>query len=156
MLSRPAAFRAALLATAVPISLATLPLTALPVASQAQTAGATSGQAGTGDVIRVLLDQAAYWRSKNETALADEALTRVLALDPANVDAVVMSHAHIDQCGGLVGDGGALNFPNAQYFIGQADFDAIRAMMHRIAGISLGDSKRDLVSGRLKRRHDAR
>ena len=44
-------------------------------------------------------------------------------IDPANVDAVVMSHAHIDHCGGLVSADGSHNFPNAQYFIGQADFD---------------------------------
>ncbi|TCZ64463.1 MBL fold metallo-hydrolase [Roseicella aquatilis] len=44
-------------------------------------------------------------------------------IDPANVDAVVMSHAHIDHCGGLVGDDGKPNFPNAQFYIGQPDFD---------------------------------
>ncbi|MBV8400663.1 MAG: MBL fold metallo-hydrolase [Acetobacteraceae bacterium] len=43
-------------------------------------------------------------------------------IDPSNVDAVVMSHAHIDHCGGLVVDGKP-NFPNAQYFIGEPDFD---------------------------------
>lgn len=43
-------------------------------------------------------------------------------IEPADVDAVVMSHAHIDHCGGLVANG-KLNFPNAQYFIGQPDFD---------------------------------
>ncbi len=43
-------------------------------------------------------------------------------IDPANVDAVVMSHAHIDHCGGLVADDGSRNFPNAQYYIGEADF----------------------------------
>src|SRR6516162_8481737 len=43
-------------------------------------------------------------------------------IDPAGVDAVVMSYAHIDHCGGLVGDNGNLNFPNAQYFIGEPDF----------------------------------
>jgi glyoxylase-like metal-dependent hydrolase (beta-lactamase superfamily II) len=44
-------------------------------------------------------------------------------IDPASVDAVVMSHAHIDHCGGLIGADGKKNFPNAQYFIGEADFN---------------------------------
>jgi glyoxylase-like metal-dependent hydrolase (beta-lactamase superfamily II) len=44
-------------------------------------------------------------------------------IDPAGVDAVVMSHAHIDHCGGLVGADGKRNFPNAQYFIGEADYN---------------------------------
>jgi glyoxylase-like metal-dependent hydrolase (beta-lactamase superfamily II) len=44
-------------------------------------------------------------------------------IDAASVDAVVMSHAHIDHCGGLIGADGKRNFPNAQYFIGEADFN---------------------------------
>jgi glyoxylase-like metal-dependent hydrolase (beta-lactamase superfamily II) len=44
-------------------------------------------------------------------------------IDPASVDGVVMSHAHIDHCGGLIGAGGKRNFPNTQYFIGEADFN---------------------------------
>ncbi len=34
-----------------------------------------------------------------------------------------MSHAHVDHCGGCVGDDGTPHFPNAQYYISQADFD---------------------------------
>ena len=47
---------------------------------------------------------------------------REAGIDPAGVDAVVMSHAHIDHCGGVIGANGKRNFPNAQYFIGEADF----------------------------------
>lgn len=43
-------------------------------------------------------------------------------IDPAGVDDVVMSHAHIDHCGGLIGDDGKPNFPNATYHIGEPDF----------------------------------
>jgi glyoxylase-like metal-dependent hydrolase (beta-lactamase superfamily II) len=48
---------------------------------------------------------------------------RAAGIDPAGVDAVVMSHAHIHHCGGLVAADSSLNFPNARYFIGDGDFN---------------------------------
>lgn len=44
-------------------------------------------------------------------------------LDPAAVDAIVCSHAHIDHIGGICSAEGKANFPNAQIYISQADFD---------------------------------
>ena len=44
-------------------------------------------------------------------------------IDPKDIDAVVMSHGHIDHVGGLMADDGSRHFPNAQYYIAQADYD---------------------------------
>lgn len=48
---------------------------------------------------------------------------RVTGIDPANVDALVMSHAHINHCGAIMAADGSRNFPNAQLFIGEPDFN---------------------------------
>ena len=44
-------------------------------------------------------------------------------IDPASVDALVISHGHIDHCGGIMTPAGVSNFPNAQIYITQADYD---------------------------------
>ena len=44
-------------------------------------------------------------------------------IDPKDVDAVVCSHAHIDHVGGIVNEQGVNLFPNAQFYLSQADFD---------------------------------
>ena len=48
---------------------------------------------------------------------------RQAGIDPASIDALVMSHAHIDHCGGVMADDGSRNFPNAQLYIAQSDYE---------------------------------
>ncbi|MCV9940072.1 MBL fold metallo-hydrolase [Boseaceae bacterium BT-24-1] len=44
-------------------------------------------------------------------------------IDPASIDAIVCSHAHIDHTGGICSAEGKANFPNAQIYISQVDHD---------------------------------
>ncbi len=44
-------------------------------------------------------------------------------IDPAAVDAIVCSHAHIDHTGGICSAEGKPHFPNAQIYISQVDHD---------------------------------
>jgi glyoxylase-like metal-dependent hydrolase (beta-lactamase superfamily II) len=44
-------------------------------------------------------------------------------IDPKDVDAIVVSHAHPDHLWGVMADDGKPNFPNAQIYISEADYD---------------------------------
>jgi glyoxylase-like metal-dependent hydrolase (beta-lactamase superfamily II) len=44
-------------------------------------------------------------------------------IKPEDIDAVVLSHAHIDHIGGIVSADDKPLFPNAQYYIAESDFD---------------------------------
>ncbi len=48
---------------------------------------------------------------------------RAAGIDPASVDVVAITHAHIDHCWALVDRNDRLNFPNARVAIAQSDFD---------------------------------
>jgi glyoxylase-like metal-dependent hydrolase (beta-lactamase superfamily II) len=48
---------------------------------------------------------------------------KAAGIDPADVDGILATHAHCDHVGGIMNDNGKPNFPNAQIYISQADFD---------------------------------
>lgn len=48
---------------------------------------------------------------------------RAAGIEPNDIDAIVATHAHCDHVWGIMADNGNRNFPNAQIYISQADFD---------------------------------
>jgi glyoxylase-like metal-dependent hydrolase (beta-lactamase superfamily II) len=48
---------------------------------------------------------------------------RLAGIDPAAIDVVAITHAHIDHCWGLVDARDRLNFPNARVAISMADYE---------------------------------
>lgn len=81
------------------------------------------------------------------------ATLRQAGIDPASIDALVMSHAHIDHCGGVMADDGTRNFPNAQLYIAQSDFDywtndAIVPAAYPVRKDFLGQAQKNLLPNR--------
>lgn len=48
---------------------------------------------------------------------------KAAGIEPKDVDAVVITHAHPDHCWGLMGAANAQNFPNAQIYMTEADLN---------------------------------
>lgn len=76
---------------------------------------------------------------------------KAAGIDAADIDAVVLTHAHPDHCFGLMTEAAARNFPNAQIYIAQADFDfwtdeskAVNDMFKML----IGGARRHLIPNR--------
>src|SRR5215470_12661054 len=74
-------------------------------------------------------DKLALFETGMSSVKRNDAMGRLAAnlklsgIDPADIDAVIPTHGHIDHIGRIMAADGSRNFPNAQIYISQADLE---------------------------------
>ena len=77
---------------------------------------------------------------------------KVAGIDPRSIDAILITHGHLDHCGGLMSAEAARNFPKAQIYMTQADYDFWtdegKAGTNDMMKMLIGGARRNLVPNR--------
>jgi glyoxylase-like metal-dependent hydrolase (beta-lactamase superfamily II) len=77
---------------------------------------------------------------------------KAAGIQPASIDAVVATHAHVDHCFGLMTEKNRRNFPNARIFMSQAEFDfwtdESKAGMNDMMKMMVAGARRNLLPNR--------
>ncbi|MBV8521034.1 MAG: BCSC C-terminal domain-containing protein [Acetobacteraceae bacterium] len=87
-------FRPWLMASAAPrallVAAALLPASTVPVLAELSAPASSEARLAVAKPVQVLLDQAEYWRSKNQLDQAQRAIDRALSIAPGNADALAL------------------------------------------------------------------
>ena len=98
------------------------------LASQFQSPGAFIVQenclvVNTGDKLALIDSGMGTYKAFGETAGRLEATLATAGIKPEDIDAIILTHGHIDHLSGIMNDAGKSYFPNAQLMMSKVEYD---------------------------------